>query len=83
MFTNLGTTSLNVMNVTVLGSFSQPILYNFAQTNACIGSLPPGGSCTLTVTFTPVAPGAINATLMVAHGEADSPLSIQLSGTGI
>ena len=83
MFTNLGTASLNVTGVSVLGNYNQPILYDYAQTNTCVGSLPPGASCTVTVTFTPVATGSITATLTVAHNEADTPLSIQLSGTGI
>jgi hypothetical protein len=83
MFTNTGTASLNITNVTVLGSFLQAILYDYAQTNTCIGSLPPGASCSLTVTFTPVTTGPITATLSIAHNEADTPLSIKLSGTGI
>src|SRR5581483_9218849 len=73
-FKNVGTTPLNVTNVTVLGSYLQAIVYNYTQTNSCVGSLAPGASCTLSVTFTPIATGPITATLTIAHSEGDSPV---------
>jgi len=82
-FKNVGTTPLNVTNVEVLGSFLSAIVYNYTQNNNCIGSLAPGASCTLSVTFTPIANGPINATLSIAHSAGDSPLAVPLSGTGI
>lgn len=41
-----------------------------------------GSSCTLTVTFAPVAAGTANATLTVNHNAASSPDSVSLFGTG-
>src|SRR5581483_1133486 len=82
-FKNVGTTALNVTSVAVLGSYSQPILYDYTQTNTCVGSIPPGGSCTLNVSFTPTVKGTISDTLTIYHSDADSPLSVKLTGTGI
>lgn len=82
-FTNVGTAQLTISGISVLGSYQQPILYNFNQTNNCLGVLAPGASCSIRVTFTPTVTGAITATLSVAYSDADSPLSLQLSGTGI
>jgi phospholipase C len=82
-FTNLGTTPLNVTNVSVLGFYKQTILYNYSQTNNCVGSLAPGTSCTISVSFAPITTGKIVGTLSIADSEADSPQSVALNGTGV
>lgn len=49
----------------------------------CSGiTVPAGGSCTLTVTFTPTADGIRTATLNVLDNAASSPQAITLTGTG-
>jgi phospholipase C len=91
----LGTTSTpqavtikNVSNsaMTVTG-FSFGGTYNygdFEQTNDCPGSLPPNGTCTVQVSFTPIQLGATKTptSLLVNYASPDSPLSVALAGTG-
>lgn len=44
----------------------------------------PGASCSVTVTFTPLAPGAKTGTLRIGSGVAASPvMSLPLAGTGV
>ena len=82
-FRNTGSSNINVTNVLVLGSYGQAILFNFSQTNNCIGSLSPGSSCSLSVTFTPETAGPIVATLEIVHSDPDGPLLVPLSGAGV
>ncbi|MGO8734397.1 MAG: FG-GAP-like repeat-containing protein [Terriglobia bacterium] len=44
---------------------------------------PYGGTCTITVTFTPFAPGTRTATLTVTDNASNSPQTVSLIGTGI
>ena len=81
-FTNLSSTSLNITGISVLGSYSQAILYNYSQTNTCLGTLAGGASCTISVSFTPTSVGNLADTLSIADSEADSPQTAILSGTG-
>ncbi|HTN54072.1 MAG TPA: choice-of-anchor D domain-containing protein, partial [Anaeromyxobacter sp.] len=56
---------------------------DFAQTNTCAGTVAPGGSCTINVTFTPTALGARAATLSLATNDPVKPtLTSSLTGTG-
>ena len=71
---NSGTVAASVSSVGVSGPFS--------QTNTCGGSIAAGGSCTVSVTFTPTASGAASGTLSVASNAPGSPLTVALSGTG-
>ena len=54
---------------------------DFAQTNNCT-SLSAGGTCTVSVTFTPSAKGARTATLTLTDSATNSPQTAKLSGTG-
>jgi hypothetical protein len=72
--TNSGTTAASVSGVAVTGDFS--------QTNNCT-SIAVGGSCTVTVTFTPTAGGTRSGTLTVNSNANNSPLTVGLSGNGI
>jgi hypothetical protein len=56
---------------------------NFNQTNTCGSSVSAGGSCTISVTFTPNASGAFTATLSITDSASNSPQTVSLSGTGI
>jgi concanavalin A-like lectin/glucanase superfamily protein/Big-like domain-containing protein/ASPM-SPD-2-Hydin domain-containing protein len=58
---------------------------NFAQTSNCPLSpytLGAGASCTISVTFTPLAVGSLTGTLTVNDNAPNSPQAAQLSGTG-
>ena len=72
--TNTGTTSATVSGVAATGDFS--------QTNNC-STLAVGGTCTVTVRFTPTASGARTGAVTITSNANNSPTSIALSGTGI
>jgi Abnormal spindle-like microcephaly-assoc'd, ASPM-SPD-2-Hydin/Beta-propeller repeat len=73
--TNTGLLALNVSRVQVTAPF--------AETNTCGTSVVAGGSCTISVTFTPTAAGATSGTLTLTDSAADSPQSVPLSGVGV
>jgi hypothetical protein len=54
----------------------------FAQTNNCPvgGSLPPGSSCAIKVTFTPTASGTASGTVSITDNGPGSPQPISLTG---
>jgi hypothetical protein len=54
---------------------------DFAQTNNC-ASVPGPGSCTIDITMTPSVTGALSAVLTITDNAANSPQTINLSGTG-
>jgi len=49
----------------------------------CGTSLAARASCTISVTFTPAADGAITATLSISNGVFESPQNVALTGTGV
>jgi hypothetical protein len=56
---------------------------DYAVTVPCaVTTLAPGGSCGVTVTFTPSKTGADNGTLTVTSSDATSPDAVPLTGTG-
>ena len=82
---NSGTAPLVVSAVTVGG----PNAGDFTPNDNCFGTtptsitLPPGGSCDATVSFTPTAAGSRKALLQVTDDAPGSPHSVPLSGSGI
>jgi hypothetical protein len=72
--TNGGTAALTLSSIVATGDFS--------QTNTCGSSLAAGSSCTVTVTFTPTAPGARSGSITISDNAANSPQTVALSGTG-
>ncbi len=72
--TNTGGAGLTISNVTATG--------NFAQTNDCPTSLVGGASCSVSVTFTPTAPGNLYGTVTITDNAANSPQTVTLSGVG-
>jgi uncharacterized protein YjdB len=59
---------------------------NFTETNNCPispNTLAAGGTCVITVVFTPAGLGAATATLSITHNAFGSPTIAALSGTGI
>jgi hypothetical protein len=73
--TNPGSTTATISQVAVSGPFT--------QTNTCGAALAAGASCTVSVRFAPTAGGAASGSLTVASSAPNSPLSVQLSGTGV
>lgn len=55
---------------------------NFAETDNCGSSVPPAGSCSMSVTFTPTAPGAFSGSVTVNDDAPGAPHIITLTGTG-
>jgi hypothetical protein len=69
--TNVGRTALGIASVTVRGEF--------IQTNTCGSSLPPAGTCTISVKFEPTTDGMQNGTLTVV--DSGGTQFVNLSGT--
>jgi hypothetical protein len=76
--TNYGQLAMAVHNIAISGGQAK----NFAQTNNCGTSVPAGGSCSISVTFTPSSLGSQSSTLKVWDNGGSSPQSVPLSGTG-
>ncbi|HEV2382043.1 MAG TPA: choice-of-anchor D domain-containing protein [Terriglobia bacterium] len=73
--TNTGGSNLTVTSVTGSGDYT--------ETNTCSASLPPGQTCSISVTFKPIVMGADNGTLTVTDNAGNSPQSVSLTGTGL
>src|SRR5207248_2482270 len=79
--TNSGTAPLTIGSVAIAGTNSG----DYAQTNDCPtgpATLAASATCTITVSFTPLAAGSRNANISVSDDAAGSPHSVGLSGTG-
>jgi hypothetical protein len=77
--TNTSTAAVPITSIT----FTGPNHTQFVKTKTCGASLAVGMSCTISVTFTPAATGAMTATLNVNAGGGDGTQTVALSGTGI
>jgi len=77
--TNTGSDTLTITSISVIGANSG----DFAQTNNCGASVPPGISCSITLTFTPAAKGNRSAVVNIADSAPDSPQSFVLTGVGL
>jgi len=75
--TNIGSAPLNVTSVSVTG----PDATNFSQTNTC-GTVAPGGTCTMSVTFSPSAENTRTAAVSITDNALGSPQSVILTGQG-
>jgi Putative Ig domain/Abnormal spindle-like microcephaly-assoc'd, ASPM-SPD-2-Hydin len=71
--------ALDISSIGFLG----PNATDFAQTNNCGFSLVVGGSCSVSVTFTPSAIGNRTATLNIVDDVPSSPQTVSVSGTGV
>lgn len=56
---------------------------DFSETAGCGSSLAPGASCTVVVSFAPIALGGRSATLSINDNAAGGPQQVALSGTGV
>ncbi len=71
--TNTGTAAATVSTIATTG--------DFALTSNCI-TIAPGASCTVNVTFTPIASGTRTGSLSIASNAGNSPTIVALTGTG-
>jgi hypothetical protein len=79
MLNNTGTGPLTIGSIALTGANPG----DFAQTNTCGTGIAAGGSCSLSVTFTPGGTGARSASLTITDNAAGSPHVITLSGAGV
>jgi hypothetical protein len=77
--TNTGNGTLTITSINVTGTNK----VNFAETNNCGTSVPAGGSCNISVTFTPYAPANRTAAVSISDNAPNSPQSISLTGVGV
>jgi phospholipase C len=79
--TNATSSAVSITSISIGGSQD---FGEFSQTNNCPSSLAGNASCTAEITFTPLHTGLVNLPVLeVAYTSPDSPLTIDLSGTGI
>ncbi len=71
---NTGTAAAAVSQIAATGDFS--------ESNTCGTSIAAGGSCTVSVTFTPTASGTRTGSLTVTSNASNSPTTVALTGTG-
>src|SRR5262249_20986656 len=77
--TNNGSAALTITSLTFGGNKPG----DFSQTNPFSGSIAPGASCIITVTFTPGATGTRDATLLLADNAGTGTQTFTLTGTGV
>jgi hypothetical protein len=71
---NMGSSSLSISSITTAGDFS--------ETDNCGSGVPAAGTCTLSVAFSPTAPGDRTGTIAI-QDDAGSPHIISLDGRGL
>ena len=69
---------MNITAIAITGANSG----DFSQTHTCGTTLAPGASCTIGVTFKPVASGTRSAQVTITDDAANSPQAVALSGVG-
>lgn len=74
MLTNNGSTTLNLTSIVATGDYS--------ETNNCGSSLSSGGTCTVTVTFTPTTPGVRYGTVTITDDDGSGSQVLNLTGIG-
>jgi Beta-propeller repeat/Abnormal spindle-like microcephaly-assoc'd, ASPM-SPD-2-Hydin len=72
-----GDEALTITSIAITGTNAA----DFAQTNTCGSSVPAGGQCTISVTFTPTAAGVRKASVTIADSAPGSPQVINLTGS--
>jgi hypothetical protein len=75
--TNNGTGALTITQV---ATTPNP---EFSSTSTCVGTINPGASCTISVTFAPTAAGTRSGSLSITSNAAGSPSTVALSGMSV
>ncbi len=75
---NAGTAALTISSITSTQTYMN-------ESDNCVGTVPPhGGTCTISITYTPTSEGASSgAELDITDNAVNSPQVIALSGTGV
>ncbi len=68
-----GTAPLTISSVTASG--------DFAETNTCGSTVAVGSSCSISVVFTPQAPGVRNGQITISDNAPNTPQTISVTGT--
>jgi FG-GAP-like repeat/Abnormal spindle-like microcephaly-assoc'd, ASPM-SPD-2-Hydin len=76
---NYGTKTVTLNNIKITGANAG----DFSEQNTCPETLPPAGSCAITLTFTPTDFGTRTASLSVSDNAPGSPQLAALSGSGV
>lgn len=74
-FTNTGALALSITSLNISNGWT--------QSNNCLPSVPPKGSCAVNVSFRPVSSGPVNGALTFREYTTNSPQSVTLTGTGV
>ena len=74
--TNTGTSTLNISDASVTGSYS-------VQSNTCGTQVTAGNNCTFTIGFTPTAQGTQTGTFQLADNAVNNPQQASLTGVGV
>jgi hypothetical protein len=77
--TNVGASSAALYGFSIVGVNAG----DFIQSTSCPGNLAPSATCTVQITFTPLAIGARSAYLSIISNAPNSPQMIALSGSGL
>jgi len=77
VLSNTGAQTLNLW-----GLYAQPS-NQFPMSHDCGGSLAPGASCNIQVSFSPISPGSSQGSLTISDNASDSPQSVSLYGVGL
>ncbi len=75
---NVANQPLTVQSIGITGADSS----DFSETNTCGSSVPPRGSCSISVSFTPHVKGPRSAILSIRDNGGGSPQTVTLSGAG-
>jgi len=76
--TNSGEASMTISGITLAGTN----MADYAQTDNCPPTLTQSFSCTISVTFKPLATGTRTASVSIADNAAGTPQAVTLTGTG-
>jgi phospholipase C len=76
--TNTGESPLTISSIAIGGEYAS----QYSETNNCVGSVPGGGSCTLTTVFKPTISGFTPAPLTITSNDPESPEILYLQGQG-
>jgi hypothetical protein len=77
--TNRGTIPVSIDSIAVTGTYASW----FPTSEDCPASLAAGASCTVSVTFKPIAAASRSAKVSVASSATALPLTVSVSGTGV
>jgi Beta-propeller repeat len=76
--TNKSSVALSISAISIAGADSK----DFAETNTCGKSVPAQGSCSIKVTFKPLAKGLRTAEISISDNGGGSPQKATVQGTG-